>query len=211
MTSRTSSACSTGVIERGWRGLALLALTVACATALADGEPAKHKEPIEIHLDPAMLDQGLDLWRRASPEMKQKAVQLLRARLQELRGPAAEHMARLVDRREHAAEERIEVVMDDFAWCGLLLLLVPVLYRHRFPGRFITLTWSSLLAAGWFFITVHLFAVPLLLFFSFTMHLTERLDPRLYAVDPAFDVLDKNASVVLSYNLPIGPTLDEVQ
>lgn len=188
--------------------LSLIVVGVLLAEPPADQAPAPHAE---VHVDPALLQNGVDLWKQAPPEMKQKAVQLLRQRLQAMREPIQARLAERVAEREQAADDRISAAMARLAQLGWLLLLMPFLFMRRYPGKFVTLAWNSVLAACLFFITVHLFGVPLVMFFSVTLHVTEQLDPRLHAVDPAFDLIDRNAEYLLSNDLPIGPVLEQME
>lgn len=196
---------STPAIIAGF-ALILCVADVSAQSAAEDSPPQS-----ELHIDPALLHQGADLWQNASPELKARAVQALRERLQSMREPIKERLAQRVTEREEAADARIEAAMNQLAWLGLLLLLTPFILSKRYPGKFATLAWHSILAAGLFVITVHLFAVPLVMFFSFTLHVTQQLDPRLHAVDPAFDIVDRQAEHLLSHDLPIGQVLEEME
>lgn len=199
--------------ERSGRLLQAALLSLIAAGIVLAGPPDGEQPPprAEVHLDPALLHNGVDLWQKASPEMKAKAVQLLRERLRAMREPIKARLAERVAEREQAADNRISAAMAQLAQLGWLLLLMPfILWRH-YPGKFVTLAWNSLLAAGLFFITFHLFALPLVMFFSVTLNVTEQLDPRLHAVDPVFDLIDRNAEYLLQNNLPIGPALEQME
>lgn len=195
-----------------WRLAVGMSIVLMAATGTADSSRSDEPPSAEAHLDPALLQNGLDLWKNASPEARERAVLLLRERVARLREPMKQRLAQSVAEREQRADDRVLAAMNRFACMGLLLLLlIPFVYWRRYPGKFRTLAWHSLLAAVWFFVTVQLFGFPLMIFFSLTLHVTEQLDPRLHAVDPAFELVDRHAQELLSHDLPIGPVLAEMQ
>jgi len=154
-------------------GVRRVALGMAMALVVAaSAGPTRCDEPpaVHIHLDPALLQNGLDLWKDASPEDKERAVLFL-ARAHRADARTNEEAAGAVGSMSVSgrADDRVWAAMYRFACLGLLLLCIPFVYWKRYPGKFRTLTWHSILAAAWFFVTVQLFGVPLVLFFAFTL------------------------------------------
>jgi hypothetical protein len=99
-----------------------------------------------------------------------------------------------------------------FSLAGLLLLLMPLVLRGRYPGKGKELMKYSALAAVTFVVTVNLFGVVVLGFRSAQAGLGSATNPQLHVVSGFFDSLDKNADdyAIVGKEL-FGPTLAQLQ
>ncbi len=99
-----------------------------------------------------------------------------------------------------------------FSLAGLLLLLIPLVMRKRYPGQGKTLFKYSALAAVTFFVTVNLFGAVLLGMRTAQGALGDSTNPSLAIAKGTFDTLDHNADEFLTMGKYLFvPTLQQLQ
>ncbi|MFT3695569.1 MAG: hypothetical protein QM831_20705 [Kofleriaceae bacterium] len=99
-----------------------------------------------------------------------------------------------------------------FSLAGLLLLLIPLVYAKRYPGKGGTLLKYSALAAITFLVTVNLFGGVLYGMKTVQSKLGDQTNPSLAIAKGTFDTLDENADEFLTMGKELfAPTLEQLQ
>ncbi|MFT7579958.1 MAG: hypothetical protein ACI9MR_001625 [Myxococcota bacterium] len=159
----------------------------APAYAAPQGEPGD--DPVAVSADPASDGFGT-----LTPEEIAGAVEALNVRIEAMRGKVI--MAQLV-KLEAKAETRFDIIAEVLGWfsmAGLLLLLLPLWLRRRYPGQMKQLFGYSAIAAFTFVAVMLVFSALILTFKGLQSVLAPITNPVLQLTNGAFDALLENVN-----------------
>jgi hypothetical protein len=136
----------------------------------------------------------------------------LRAMVKVARAKVLERLQRKMERTGAERMAKIGASIGWFSLAGLLLLLMPLALRRKYPGRGAALFKYSALAAVTFVVTVNLFGTVVIGFRTAQGALGSSTNPQLRIAAAFFDSLDKNADdyIVMGKEL-FAPTLEQLQ
>lgn len=142
----------------------------------------------------------------AHPGMSaQDYLALLRDILRSQREKVAERLEEKIAAKQEAKMETMSSVLGWVSLGGLLLILLPLGLRKKYPGQDALLFKYSALAAGVCVVVVFLFSRVLLLLRSIQGALSSVANPQVAVIDASFQVLDDNIEDMVE----LGPVLIE--
>jgi hypothetical protein len=132
-------------------------------------------------------------------------VAALREAARGVRAAVFDRMTAKIEAKQAEKLDRLSLLLSIFAWCGALLLLLPLFLRKRYPDRMGVLFKYSALAALLFFLAVSLFSVVLIVLRGTQSALGEYTNPQVRMVAATFDLIEDKADEMAE----VGPLLIE--
>ena len=130
---------------------------------------------------------------------------LLKEVLVAQREKVAERLEEKIAAKQEAKMATLSSVLGWFSLAGLLLLLLPLSLRKKYPGQEKLLFRYSAVAAGTFVVAVWLFSRVVLLLKAIQGGLSSLTNPQVVVVDATFTVLEDNVEDLVD----VGPMLIE--
>ena len=189
----------------------------------AEHQGADAEEAAEVPVDPAVEkeftaafkdipDEVVDTERPKGQELTPSLTEeQLRQLIRIARAKVLERMEKKIEKKSAERMGKISAMIGWFSLAGLLLLLMPLVLRKKYPGQGAALLKYSALAAGTFVLTVNLFGMVVMGFRGAQASLGSATNPQLRVASAFFDALDNNADALVIYGKELfGPTLEQV-